>query len=70
MKREENGTKSVGGSCFSRLEAGLLVMVTVLFLYAPAASAKDTEEAPEFRWRTFELVQEFAGWLESALSPA
>ena len=51
-----------------RLEAGLLAMVTVLFLYAPAAGARDTEEAPEFRCRTLELVQEFAAWLETAFS--
>lgn len=45
-----------------RFETGLLVMVTVLFLYAPAGEETGTREPPEFRFRTAELVQEIADW--------
>ncbi len=51
-----------------RLEAGLLVMVTVLFLYAPANTTKDSEQTPELRFRTFELVQELRDWFDAAFS--
>lgn len=47
-----------------RLETGLMVMVTVLFLYAPANEAQGTEE-PEYRFRAIELVQELADWFGS-----
>ena len=47
-----------------RLEAGLLVMTAVLFLYAPANHPADTE----LRCRTFELVQELADWFGAAFS--
>lgn len=47
-----------------RLEAGLLVMMTVLFLYAPANEARSTETT-EYRFRAVELVQELAGWFET-----
>lgn len=44
-----------------RLEAGLMVMVTVLFLYAPASEAQSVEKT-EYRFRAVELVQELADW--------
>lgn len=50
-----------------RFEAGLLVMVTVLFLYAPANEEKRAEKT-EYRFRAVELVQELAGWFETAFS--
>ena len=51
-----------------RLEAGLLVMMTVLFLYAPAAVEPENGKSPELRCRTFELVQELAEWFETTFS--
>lgn len=51
-----------------RLEAGLLVMTAVLFLYAPANHSADTSGQPELRCRTFELVQELADWFGAAFS--
>ena len=50
-----------------RLEAGLLVMMTVLFLYAPANEARSTEKT-EYRFRAVELVQGLAGWFETTFS--
>lgn len=43
----------------TRFEAGLMVMVTVLFLYAPANEDQSVEKT-EYRFRTVELVQELA----------
>ncbi|MCI8880546.1 MAG: hypothetical protein HFH27_11860 [Clostridiaceae bacterium] len=47
---------------YRRFEAGLLAAVTVLFLYAPAGEPERQEGEPELRLRTFEIVQELAGW--------
>lgn len=46
-----------------RLEAGLLAMVLVLFLYAPAQTPQAEEEEPEYRFRAVELISSFADWL-------
>lgn len=50
-----------------RLEAGLLVMTAVLFLYAPANEAGSAAKT-EYRFRAVELVQELAGWFETTFS--
>lgn len=48
-------------STWTRLEAGLLAAVLVLFLYSPAQEPQTSEE--EYRFRAVELIEAFADWL-------
>lgn len=48
---------------WGRLEAGLLAMVLVLFLYTPPQAPETVEQEPEYRFRAVEILSGFADWL-------
>ncbi len=48
---------------WNRLEAGLIAMVLVLFLYTPAQAPKAEETEPEYRFRAVEIISTVAEWL-------